>query len=346
MNPRRAKRTKGSFSSEEQLRKALVRAIEQDELSGLIEDAAHTDELSDRASDVQFPQFAIDRLARQHAIEAAAKVLKSLHLLILLTTDKNVSVSAGEVLRPDLACINPEQQSIVLFELKKSRQTGRQALTELLAYEQEIKNLLPLLSNYDFNFVLVSSEWTPLMDHAVSAAIAWSNKKILCLTPSFVGKRLRLKTRVPNAWKITGSVYFPAEAMPCVTLCLYEKDAYTQKPSAPKPDAVDHEALDPRIWTALEVIAREGDRLGAHGFALLWRDHLGMSLTKYNITVCGIAPFAFFQASRHRGDIGGEDGRLVGKLDDHIREYDPTGHSESPMTTATASYRCVSFGVC
>ena len=178
---------KRTFVSEEQLRKLMVRAVERDELSSLVKDKAQIEALSDRSSDLQFPQFAIDHLARQNAIQAGAKVLEFLQLLTLLTSDKNVSIVSGEVLRPDLACINPEQESVVLFELKKTGQTGRQALTELLAYEQEIKNSLPLLSNYDFNFVLVSPEWTPLMDHAVSAAIAWSNRKILCLTPSSYG---------------------------------------------------------------------------------------------------------------------------------------------------------------
>lgn len=331
-----------SFTSEEELHKLMVRAIERDELSSLVEDTANIAELSLLDSDVQFPQFAIDHLTRNAAIESGAKVLESLNLLTLLTSDNNVSISSGEVLRPDLVCINPEHESVVLFELKKTSQAGRQALTELLAYEQEIKNLLPLLSNYDFNFVLVSPEWSPLMDHAVSAAIAWSNRKILCLTPSKVGRKLRLETHVPSAWKITGSVYFPAEAMPCVTVCLYEKDAYAPKPEKPQQgqqheEEVDYDALDPRIWTALEIIAREGDRLGGHGFALLWKDHSGLGLTKYNLTVCSVSPFAFFQASRMRGNIGDQDGWLVRKLVQFMRDHDPAGHSESLMATAMSA---------
>jgi hypothetical protein len=179
---------KRALISEEQLRKLMVRAIKSDQLSSLIRDTAQIEMLSERDSDVQFPQFDIDRLTRQYSIQAAAKVLESLQLITFLTSDSNVSIVSGEVLRPDLACINQEQQSVVLFELKKTGQTGRQALTELLAYEQEIKNILPLLSNYDFNLVLVSPEWTPLMDHAVSSAIAWSNRKILCLTHPWLAK--------------------------------------------------------------------------------------------------------------------------------------------------------------
>ena len=126
--------------------------------------------------------------------------------------------------------------------------------------------------------------------------------------------------------------------MPCVTVCLYEKDAYSPKPDEKAKSDEQDDSLDPRIWTALEVIAREGDRLGGHGFALLWKDHLGISLTGYNLTVCGVSPFAFFQASRMRGNIGSEDGWLVGKLDQYVRDHDPAGHSESLMAAATAAF--------
>jgi len=317
------------FKSEKQMQKLMERAIVRDELYDLIEDTAKLEQLVQRDSDVQFPQFAIDHLSRTKAIEAGANVLQSLTFLTLLTGDKNVSITSGEVMRPDLVCINPEEQSVVIFELKKAHQTGRQALTELLAYEHEVKNLLPLLSNFDFNFVLISPEWSTLMDHAVSAAIAWSNRKILCLKPSLTKKKLRLETYLPTAWKITGAVHFPDEALPCVTVCLYEKNAYEPKEQTSDEHVDDDDFPDSRLVTALEIIAREGDRVGGHGFAILWKDHLSHSLCKYNLTVCGIAPFSLFKASRRRGNIGSGDGKLVKEIDKYIYEYDPAGHSDS-----------------
>ena len=72
-----------SFKSEKNLHDLMVRAIKRDELSSLINDTARISELSERESDVQFPQFAIDHLARNAAIEAGAKVLESFHTAIL-----------------------------------------------------------------------------------------------------------------------------------------------------------------------------------------------------------------------------------------------------------------------
>jgi hypothetical protein len=325
-----------AFRKEADLHQRVLKAIEDDKLSEAIFDSAGVATANSEEADDQFPQFSIDHLARKAALRAGRLVMESLTLLVLLTSDKNVSITQGETLRPDIVCINPELESIVIFELKKDFQTGRQSLTELLAYEQEVKNLLPFLSNYDVNLVLISSEWSPLMDHAVSAAVTWSGRKILCLEADEEGGKLQLRTRVPSAWKVTGSVYFPEDALPCVTVCLYEKDAYSE--GWKKDVDGDSADLDPRIWTALEIIAREGDRLGGHGFALLWRDRLSISLTSYNITVCSVSPFPFYRLSRRRGILGPSDGRLVPKLDSFIKDHGPQGHSAALIATATAAY--------
>ena len=160
------------FSSEAELQKHIEDAVTDERFLEAVIDTANIAVLAERDKNIAFPQFSIDHLSRLKAIDAGASVLKALSFPVLLTSDQNISVTKGERLRPDLVCMNPEQESVILFELKKSSQTGREALTELLAYEQELKNLMPLLSNYDFNFVLISPEWSTLMDHAVSAETA------------------------------------------------------------------------------------------------------------------------------------------------------------------------------
>lgn len=329
---------KNAFEYESEIQSLLWQAIQDDTLSGCIVDDEEMRTFADPATEGgAFPQFSIDHLVRRACIRAGSLVLDSLTLLEPLTNDQNVSIASGEILRPDIVCVNPERESVVIFELKKATQTGRQAITELLAYEHEIKNLLPFLSNYDVHFVLVSPEWSTLMDHAVASAIAWSGRQILCLEAGLDDGNLRLSPRVPPAWTITGSVYFPEDALPCVTVCLYEKDAYSAENVA-QGQMEKTEELDPRIWTALEVIAREGDRTGSHGFALLWRDHLSMSLTSYNLTVVGVSPFSFFRDSRLRDSIGNGTNELVRRLDDYLLNYDPTGHSASLTANVEAAF--------
>ena len=228
--------------------------------------------------------------SRSSCAEAASHALSCLFNLDILADDRNVSLTVGQQLRPDVVCFSPENKSLVLFELKKSGQAGREALTELIAYEQELKNHLPFLANYETVFVLVSAEWTTLMDHSAASAVIWSHRQLLCLEAKLTKKnKLVLRPRLPSAWNITGSTQFPTGSLPCVTWCLYD-DKDTKEPSD----------LDFRLITALSLIAREGDRIGAHGFALLWRDHSPISQAGYNITICSISPFSFYQFMRQK----------------------------------------------
>lgn len=326
-----------SFRNEAHLQKLLIKAIENGDLGSAIEDVLGSD---DRQSAEQFPQFSIDHLSRRACITAGRRVLKSFEYLDVLTSDQNVSLTTNEIMRPDIVCINAEQQSIVMFELKVSAATGRQALTELIAYEQELKNALPFLAEYDVCHVLVSSEWSTLMDHSVASSVTWSGRQVLCLEAGLHLGELALKTRIPEAWKITGAAHFPELGLPCVTICLYDLDAYTRPQSAEgEAEASAHSAreLDTRIWTAMSIIAREGDRIGGHGFALLWEDTSSISLTSYNITICGVSPFEFYKNSRLRGTIMADDGRLVAALDRFIKDHDPDGLSESLLHTAQSA---------
>lgn len=158
--------------TERQLQRKILKLIRSEELASKIHVPDEITALAERHNENSFVSFSIDHHARLSCARAAAQALSSLTMLEVLTEDLNVSMTNKELLRPDIVCHNAEQETLVIFELKKSGQTGRQALTELLAYEQELKNTLPFLSNYDTVFVLISTEWTTLMDHSAASAVA------------------------------------------------------------------------------------------------------------------------------------------------------------------------------
>jgi hypothetical protein len=321
-----------SFFSELQLQKKLVNLIKKNELGDAIDGREAVDNVIERRTSTDsFPTFSIDHLVRISCAEAASYALSCLYDLDILTDDLNVSLTTGQQLRPDIICLAPERESLVLFELKKSDQTGRQALTELIAYEQELKNHLPFLANYETIFVLVSSEWSTLMDHAAASAVTWSGRQLLCLEAVLTKKKLRLKPRLPAAWHITGSAQFPARSLPCITWCLYDY--------AGKKSKID---LDLRLITSMNLIAREGDRIGSHGFALLWQDHSSISQASYNITICGISPFSFYRQMRQRGILSEDQSHLVTSLDRVLKDWDPQGHAGSIFKVAKAAEPVIS----
>ncbi|MGZ5199977.1 MAG: hypothetical protein ACXWC4_09425 [Telluria sp.] len=308
-----------NLASEAELQVLIEEAIRNETLAQLVVDEVGLLDAADNEGNGRLPHFSLDRLCRRAVISAGAVVLKSLDSLTLLRANKNVSMTRQEVLKPDVVCFNPEKESVVLFELKISSSAGRQAITELAAYEQEIKNYLPLMSEHDVHLVLVSSEWSVLMDHSVSSAVTWAGRKILCLQAEKVQGKLVLKTRIPQAWEITGSAMFPPEALVTMTVSLYDY----QSDAGPRNDS----ELDPRLITALEVMGRTGDALGSHGFAMLWKDHWQQSMTAYNVTICCVAPFGLYRERRLSGAIYAGSDSLADALDHVVREYSPIGQS-------------------
>lgn len=154
-----------TFSSETEMQRLIGQLFSDGAFGDAIGGRDKIDRLAAPAPDV-LPIFAIDRVARAAMLAAARDVLEDIDDLIVLTSDNNISMSRGETLRPDFICISASTNSIYLIELKKSTQTAREAITELLGYEHEIRNYLPFLANHDLNFILISSEWSTLLDVA------------------------------------------------------------------------------------------------------------------------------------------------------------------------------------
>lgn len=321
------------FDDEQQLHLLIEKAIREDELGSIIDSNIFE---AEKDNTVVIPRFSIDYITRKKLLKAGLNVLSSLNSLHILTSDNNISVTKNEVLRPDIVAICSENDSIIIFEFKKSKQAERQTLTELLAYEQEIKNIMPMLTNYDVKFVVVTTEWSPLLQHSVASKVTWSNRQILCLTASLnTEKQLSLKTFIPTAWKNTGNVYIPERAMSCLTLCLYEKN--NGQNIEDDKDTQEH-GFDDRILTAIENMVHTGNLINAHGFILLWKDSYydKSSLTKYNITVCGISAYELFNLSLLTTDKGAKHW-LVNAVSKYISEFSPSGHSESLFHIANSS---------
>lgn len=89
------------------------------------------------------PSFGIDYISRRASAEAADHVLSRLSLLEIISINTSISLTRGEVLRPDILCFNPETKTLVVFEVKRASETERQTVTELAGYEQELRNMLP-----------------------------------------------------------------------------------------------------------------------------------------------------------------------------------------------------------
>jgi hypothetical protein len=259
----------------------------------LLDTIADTERILKIAKAAQQPSyiraFGIDQISRLASADAAQTVLAELELLEIIAVNKSISLVTGEVLRPDILCFNPESRTLVVFEVKREVSTERQTITELAGYEHELRNVLPFLGNFDICFVVVAKDWSTLLDHAVANLNAWSSKNCLALQVNTDSLPFRINCHLPDAWHLTGSIGLPSDALQTIDMYLAEET----------PDPNEH--VPPRsLITAMDVIARAGDKAGSHGFLMLWKDVYGNGRGRWGMTLCAIDPIAMHAwCSRH-----------------------------------------------
>lgn len=285
----------------------LLQLIENEELLASIQGKEAITSLADAVAQEYFlPSFGIDYISRRASAETADHVLSRLGLLEIISINTSISLTTGEVLRPDILCFNTETKTLVVFEVKRASETERQTVTELAGYEQELRNMLPFLGNFDVCFVVVAADWSTLLVHAVVSMNAWSGKQYLALKLTKDVSGFGLLAYLPEAWHLTGSTNLPVEALPSIDLYLACKGGDDLASEQGNIDAggtsEDDERWPPRIvLTAMDMIAREGDRAGSHGFMMLWRDINGFGRGRWCITLTAIDPYAMHAWCRDHG---------------------------------------------
>lgn len=266
----------------------LVELIDKDELYSTIQSRDHIAEIVGTTNQTYFiPNFTIDYVSRYTCAKASAYVLSQLSGLEIVAIDKSISLKSGEILRPDIIAYNPETRVVVVFEVKRETATERQAITELMGYEHELQNHFPFLANLDLCFVIVARDWSTLLDHAVGSMVTWSGKQCLALKLDFDAMPRQLSCHLPSAWHLLGSFGVPSTAIQAVDLVLYEA---TVDPDSTYPPSV--------IETAIQVIARNGDRANSHGFLMLCEDRATLRAARWIITICALDPVVFFFNSK------------------------------------------------
>ncbi len=234
------------------------------------------------------PSFPIDYLIRKRAAEAADRVLAIIgNLTTVSTAKKSISLTTGETLFPDLLGGNRELAALAIFELKANEQTERQAVTELLAYDHEVRNHLPFISNSDLGLVVISPDFSPLLDHSIASLITWQRRSILCLRAVLDGDNLRLSVHLPSCWSPLGQAALPPGALRVGRLVFGPKRGYSV------------EDARGAAFTALQLIRRRGERTGSHGFVMLCQDEYYPNASEVPLwfLVGLLDPYVFLQAA-------------------------------------------------
>jgi hypothetical protein len=240
--------------------------------------------------------FNLDYLLHIRSVSSAASVLEALKdVEIISTSKKNVSSDRKDRLFPDLVLVSKATGHIIVVEIKRDKQTTREALTELLAYEQEIRNQLPYLSSLQIMFVLVSDSYPVLLSHAVGQAILWQQKNVLALQVDGISAPFSLNIAFPIGWSSTRLNYVPEQCVQVAELTVRSRSE------------VDVEALDALVLDMTYEIARAGERSGGHGFVLVSHDHEASDAGQHDdVYTVGVIDPAMMQREVIAKSVGAE----------------------------------------
>jgi hypothetical protein len=227
-------------------------------------------------SSAQDAPFSLDQTVREALLRSAYSVLQRLDHAELVTCNQNISRFPDDELKPDLVLMDRENGAFVVIELKKSHQTARQAITELVAYGQAIEHLYP---SSQISLVLVSPDWRPLLDYAVVNQVTTGRRKLLALEIATCNNsQFTLRVRVDALLRNINDLVFQPKSLPAETIT-FERRAYPLHRDCPL-----------EVTSSFSAIAREGDRSGGTGFALLWRSRSEYGF-QWHITVMALDPF-------------------------------------------------------
>ena len=290
---------------ESTIHKQLKELIERDDFGDEIKGRSVVDSAIESLNSCEYiPSFSLDYLARKKLLNSLKYILPKLNGLDLISSDKSISKERREVLRPDLIAYNAEEKCFVVVEIKKDKQTAREAMTELLAYEHEIQNHMPFCSNLDILFVIVSPEWSTLLDHSITSAVTWSSHNILAL--NYDVNSSELSVHIPEVWSRLGTPSLPKDSGSTVTLVCY---------------GLSDDEPPPILHNALDLIKDFGNQEKLSGFCYFWRDWHPLSESKWNITICIVNPVEIYKSSCFL-DITQRDNPLSTYIENNISDIE------------------------
>lgn len=249
-----------------------------------------------------FPEFPIDKLLRKKYTISASNVIKSLTFCELVSGKiiKNISLENKDRLYPDCILYNKETEQVILIENKTNKKTERETITELLGYSQEIFNHLPFLSNCELNYVVISTEFSTLLDHATASMVLLNNQNLLCLKPIDTDDELTFEVHYPNSWTEIGQDYLPKNSFGSYTLCLYNKENVSEK--------INKRSL---LAIAKDLILTEATNSKTHGFMIIWQDGINFADHDYAISIYLLNPFVFIPRALENDFILNEESERV-----------------------------------
>lgn len=251
-------------------------------------------------------EYGINEIVSQKYISSVEKVMGLIACdgkIIFDDGKKNISMNSQEGLHPDFVIYNEEDDAYVIIELKVSSNAERQAVTEVMAYQLEIRNYLPGLSNYNIPIVIISQDYRPLLKHAVASMLI-ENQNVLCLSVNEKALANNIEDKILDIvncdiWTDL-KLSISKKSFVGYTLCFYSngKDSYS-----------DFE-MNNILSKVTELISIEAEKANSNGFAIAWKytgaeGHSSKSMTTadYFVTYFCVDPYVNYVSFGGNADM-------------------------------------------
>lgn len=301
--------------NEKELQSQIVHKLQTKTFWNLIRNKEVIDDiLSVHFSEETLPYLSIDYLLKLNYYKGCKIVLDGLtdqesdNQLEILNGEsiQNISMKKEELLYPDLLLYNRSNGKYIIGELKRSKSTERQAITELLGYELEIKNHLPLVSNADILLLLISFDYSALLQHSIETLIL-DHKSIMCLVPVIKNGQFEcFDIFYPDCWTNTNCPILQDQAFQGLTYSI----------SCKEHENLTEEDLLKLTLASAEYIKGHVETYYHHGFSVIWVPN-DPYLKKVFITVFLINPYYIFYSS---SNITGK-GQLIKHINKSLDIY-------------------------
>ena len=258
-------------------------------------------------------------------------IIDGLESLVLSARELRLEKSGDNTTRIDLLG-NSECIGLAIIELKKSKQTERQAFTELLAYANHFCSIFPGLTEHSINTILIAPMETRTVRDAFVQEVLGNSKSSAALIPSEENGKIKLTVYYPDEsyYRWFENNLLDDRSMYTVAIAFEELEGWIDT------DKENDQKMPDYSKDALNTISNSiSHRLEAEGFHSIvyatqqWGE-IGQLFPYPNVVYAVfINPFASFRASCYDGDIYGETSEV--RVSEIQSVYDQISESERDL---------------
>ncbi len=275
----------------------------------------------------RFPPLSF--LLQQIAEQKINRIIDGLESLVITAKELRLEKKGDSTTRIDLFG-SSEDNGLTIIELKKSKQTERQAYTELLAYANHFCSVFPGVAEGAMNSVLIAPMETRTVRDAFVQELLGNNKSTAALIPKQLDSEITLTVYYPHEsyYQWFENKLFDDRSMLTVAIAFQDIDGWIDSDLK-----TDGKGIPDYSKKALNTISSTiSHRLEAEGFhSLVYASQkwgkIGQNFPYPNVIyVVFINPFASFRTTVDDGGIYGDSN--LGRLEEIQSVYDQLAKDE------------------